>query len=170
MLELQTMTWMDFTVSKDVEADLNSVKDVVAGNSDFYETSKRYRHKLGHEVPINLAVWKYPKDIGEQLLCFIVEAPKTSSSHREFTRVIEILEKRIDKMERDRRSGVNVNVGDQVTGDKSGRDKITNDANIIKFLVGALIAMAAAMTWIAYYNSDAADKVPPPTTIIGEDE
>lgn len=169
MLELQSMTWMDFTVSSDVAADLKSVNDVISGNSEFYETSKRYRHKLGHEVAINLAVWKYPKDIGEQLLCFIVEAPKTRSSHQEFSRVIDLLEKRIDEMEKSRKSSVNVNVGDNVTGDKSGRDKITNDAKTIKFLTGALVAMAVAVVWIAYYNSDAENKPPPPTTLGAEE-
>ena len=56
-----TRTWMDITVSQDVEADLKSVEAVLAGKMDRYSMTKRYRHSLGHEVPCEIIVWRRSK-------------------------------------------------------------------------------------------------------------
>lgn len=72
--ELAQMMWMDITVQSDVGGDLASVKDVIDGIDHKYTIAKRYRHKLGKDIPIVLSVWRFPRSVDNMLACFIVEA------------------------------------------------------------------------------------------------
>ena len=54
--EIISLSFQDITHSKDLDADLDFVHQVLEGKIDNYQMEKRYFHKLGHEVWILLAV------------------------------------------------------------------------------------------------------------------
>ena len=54
--ELQAMTFQQVTYPDDLEADLNQVKQLLAGAIDSYQMEKRYIHKLGRLVWVLLGV------------------------------------------------------------------------------------------------------------------
>lgn len=54
--ELKYMTFQDITVDDDLYYDLNLVDAVKKSDISNYILYKRYRHKLGHEIPIRLKV------------------------------------------------------------------------------------------------------------------
>jgi len=79
--ELLKMTWMDITLQADVGGDLASIQSVINGNDTSYTLSKRYKHKLGKKVPVQLTVWRFPLNSERLLACFIVEAiPKAATT------------------------------------------------------------------------------------------
>jgi PAS domain S-box-containing protein len=159
LAELRDKTWMDITVTRDIGGDLRSATDIVLGNSDHYQTSKRYRHKNGTEVHTQLAVWRFPVDVRESITCFIVEASHDEISHAEFVLTVEDLKKRLRKMEENERSGINVNVG----------DRLKNDPQMIKYLIGGLTVVALAIAYLFYYvATTATDNKPEPPKISQE--
>jgi PAS domain S-box-containing protein len=54
--ELLTATFQDITHPDDVDADLEHVHQLLAGEKDSYQMEKRYLHKHGHEVLVLLSV------------------------------------------------------------------------------------------------------------------
>jgi PAS domain S-box-containing protein len=79
--ELLNMTWMEITLQSDVGGDLASVQSVINGDDTSYTLSKRYKHKLGKKVPVQLTVWRFPLNSERLLACFIVEAiPKAATT------------------------------------------------------------------------------------------
>ena len=48
-------------------------------------------------------------------------------------------------------ASMNTNSHNTAGGDITGRDKITNNTKAIRWIAGALVAMAAALTWGMYY-------------------
>ena len=153
--ELADMTWMDITDQADVGGDLASVKSVIDGRIPQYTITKRYRHKHGRLIPIELSVWRFPSNTVENLVCFIVEAaPETASTQqlvdlrRELTETINSLRAQI---EGDRPTvTVSNNVGDNVGGDKTGRDKITRTESGTFILAGVLLAIVSLLGYMAY--------------------
>lgn len=171
--ELRPKTWIDITVQGDVGGDLASVAEVVSGITDQYSMSKRYRHKRGHIVPVELTVRRFPESSLEDLVCFRVETPATKATLPELQRVERELrdgytglQERIAANEA-KLSGVNVVVGDQWSnGDRIGRDKNTNSDSAIKYMTGALVLLGLAVVWMMYYVASIPKPgpvVPPPT-------
>ena len=160
--ELQQKTWPEITVQADSGGDMASLNAVIKGDISHYSMAKRYRHKLGRVIPVQLAVWRFPKMQDQVVTCFIVEAAPEVVNHDEFSEAVLKLEKRIKIMElQEKSTGVNVTVGhqagadrkgDHVGGDVVGRDKTSNDAKIIRYLVAALVAIAIVMAWLFYYT------------------
>lgn len=70
--EVVGRTWMEFTVTEDVGHDLACVNEVIRGERSEYFCPKSYRHKMGHRLPFELGVFRYP-EMGN-LTCFIVQA------------------------------------------------------------------------------------------------
>lgn len=172
--ELREKTWQEITVHQDVGGDVASVQAIMDGRVDSYTLSKRYRHKFGHDLPINLSVWKFPNSSEKALVCFIVEAESESVSYQEFFEAIELLKSRIRQMEKNKQ-GVSVQVdshrsnrGDTI-GDLVGRDKTTNDSKQIRYLICGFIALSIAFAWSAYYiatlNKPDVVPVQPPNNI-----
>lgn len=56
--ELKLLTFQDITHAQDLEADLQQLDQLAAGNIAHYQMEKRYLHKDGHPVWINLSVAK----------------------------------------------------------------------------------------------------------------
>ena len=54
--ELLALTFQDITHPDDLEADLNYMRQMLAGEIRTYQLEKRYFHKLGHEIWILLSV------------------------------------------------------------------------------------------------------------------
>jgi PAS domain S-box-containing protein len=54
--ELTSKTFLDITHPEDLEADLNYVRQLLAGDINHYSLEKRYLHKDGHLVWVNLTV------------------------------------------------------------------------------------------------------------------
>ena len=59
-VEMVGKTWMDFTYASDTGGDLASFKAIMSDSGTSFKMSKRYVHKLGHLVPINICVHRYP--------------------------------------------------------------------------------------------------------------
>jgi PAS domain S-box-containing protein len=176
--ELQNMTWMKITIDEDVGGDLASVQDVIEGRSEQYSIAKRYRHKFGKTIPIQLGVWRFPRHASEQLICFIVQAQPEVVTTDELQRVqkqlrsaMAQLQKRVTRME-DKPHSPSVHIGDSVGQDKTGRNKTQNSNTAIyvvaSVLAAAMLALISAVVWIAYYvtNQDSA-VVPPPQKLPG---
>ena len=100
MSELKMRSYVDITVPDDLTGDMESVNSVLSGARESYTLFKRYRHKQGKEVPIQLTVWRWPPS-GE-VVFLIAEAPKVQASradletHRkEVQAEIEMLKKQL---------------------------------------------------------------------------
>lgn len=165
--ELQSKTWMDITVHNDIGGDLASVQAVLSGQISQYSMAKSYRHKRGNIIPIDLTVRRFPVSMLDDLLCFRVEAAPSKATRPE----LEEFEKHVLKLVSELRGKIehnehgihitNMSDGNQygdVGGDKIGGDK--NSDNAIKFIAGALIAMALVMAWLMYYVASVANKAP----------
>ena len=63
--ELLQLTFQDITHPDDLEADLGYVKQLLAGEINNYSMEKRYIHKNGEDVWINLTVSLVRNEIGE---------------------------------------------------------------------------------------------------------
>jgi len=156
--ELLNKTWMEITVDEDVGGDMASIESLKGGTGkDHFARAKRYRHKFGHILPLRLTVWRFPRSIDRVLMCFIIEVDPKRVDQKQIEKIIESLESRLDSVE-EKQVGVNVdvNVGNRQDqqigdGDRVGRDKIKNDASIIKYLIGGLVAVAIVLTWTIYY-------------------
>ena len=96
--ELQQKTWPEITVQEDAGGDLASLNAVIKGDISHYSLAKRYRHKLGREIPVQLAVWRFPRMHNQVVTCFIVEAAPEVVNHDEFSKAVSKLEKRIQLM------------------------------------------------------------------------
>jgi diguanylate cyclase (GGDEF)-like protein/PAS domain S-box-containing protein len=62
--ELLGLTFQDITHADDLATDLGQVQDMLAGTIDHYSMEKRYIHKNGHQVWVNLTVALARKDDG----------------------------------------------------------------------------------------------------------
>lgn len=151
VVELSHRRWMDITVSDDVEGDMDSVSSVMTGKIESYSISKRYRHKRGHEVPIELTVWRFPRVAG-MMTCFIVEAVPASATrleveemHQSCLRAIGKLEEQLEKVQMSREERKHsdsqvVNVGN-------------NSTDIYRYIVMALVVLIGAVSYLAYVAS-----------------
>lgn len=59
-VEMETMTFNDYTHPEDVESNAQFTRDLVSGKIDSYQTEKRYIHKDGHTIWVNLSVAVLP--------------------------------------------------------------------------------------------------------------
>lgn len=152
--ELRERTWMDITKASDIGSDLRAVHELLSGSRFDYRMEKNYIHKRGHYVPIILTVRRFPVNHSIPLECFRVEASRQEMIKQQIDAHLEAVDKRIEtntrrleEMERDKQRGVTMNVqSDQWSGgDKTGRDKITNDLKTFKILAGAMAIMFVAM-------------------------
>lgn len=135
--ELVKIKWSDITLQEDIGGDLQSVAAVIEGKIPQYTLSKHYVHKFGHEVPVQLTVWRFPANAVEPMACFIVEASPEVVTYEELAKIqkrtdhlIEQLTERLHSLEnrqREDRDQITVHVGDNagndhVGGHKAGRD------------------------------------------------
>ncbi|MCP4297437.1 MAG: PAS domain S-box protein, partial [Proteobacteria bacterium] len=65
--ELLTLTFQEITYPDDLEADLNYVNQMLAGEIPYYHMEKRYIHKKGHIIWILLSVSLVRNENGEPL-------------------------------------------------------------------------------------------------------
>lgn len=152
--ELVGKTWMSITDQSDVGGDLASEEAVIAGKINCYTMSKQYIHKRGHRVPIELSVRRFPANPVETLLCFRVESPPARATRPELDEVEKHLMGMIEDMRRkmDReQGGIHYHAGDNIGGDATGRDKISNSDRAIRTMVVALLGITALVSWLFYY-------------------
>lgn len=162
--ELSGRTWMDVTVQGDVGGDLASVEAVIEGRIDTYSLEKDYLHKRGRAIPVQLTVRRYPRASHLPLLYFSVEAPVSTITRPEVLSLERDLREELKKLAHELQKGVNVNVGDNVGGDKVGNDK--NSDSALKYMAGALVAIALVVAWLFYYVATVANRTtpsPPPS-------
>ena len=166
--ELEERTWMTITDHQYIGGDLASVQAVLDGRQDSYRLEKDYIHKRGHRVPIVLIVRRYPRNSIDKLLFFRVEAPIATATRTEVEQIeantrkmISDLHEEIDQI----KQGVTINnqnetnSGNRVGGDFVRGDK--NDANVIKYMIYAIISLGLVVTYMAYYVSTTATKTKP---------
>lgn len=175
--EMRGKTWIEYTVQEDVGGDLASVNAVLEGRASHYRLDKRYKHKRGHAVPVTLIVRRFPVDMLKPILFFSVEAPLQHATQIEFEsfktshqHTFEQLIHRIDELESKGMVTVTNQQGDRWhDGDKTGRDKTSNSDKTIKYLCAAVIALAAGVSWFAYYvattSGNGTVPQPPPAVV-----
>jgi len=163
-IELSTRTWMSISAHDDVGGDLASIEAVIAGKIQSYTMDKDCIHKRGFEVPVELTIRRFPSSVVEDLAYFRVEAapakatrPELQQMEASLKKVIHELQFRIEKQEQ----GVRVHVGDDVGGDKTGRDKVANSDLTIRYLAGALVFIALIVAWLFYYVATVHLHTPP---------
>jgi PAS domain S-box-containing protein len=165
--ELREMTWMDITVQADVGGDLASVNEVLTGRSTHYRLSKRYVHKRGHTVPVELIVRRFPQMLTTDIAYFSVEAPKMKPTREELddfqdrvNKVIKQMGDQIDENDHRDHSGYSVNIGDNWRdGNKAGRDM--DSASSLRVMAGVLGVIAVAVIWMVYYLTTMNNGTPP---------
>lgn len=168
--ELEGRTWMEFTSQRFVGGDLASVDDVLDGNIESYQLEKDYIHKRGHAVPVVLTVRKYPRASSEPLLYFRVESPPAVATRPELDELNAELRTEIVglklKMEELKNHALRVTVGDNIGGDKVGRDK--NNDMTIKIMVAGLFIVASTVAWLVYYVASVStgNKPAPPNVVM----
>jgi two-component system sensor histidine kinase UhpB len=80
--EMLTLTFHDITHPEDLEADLESVRQVLAGEIKTYSMEKRYLNKEGEVVWINLTVSLLLQDNGEpSYFIAVVEDNRHGAAH-----------------------------------------------------------------------------------------
>lgn len=151
--ELREKTWMSITVQEDVGGDLASVNDLVGGRDQQYTMSKRYRHKFGKLIPIELTVWRFPRDTSDEMVCFIVEAMPESASTLELDELrqklesgIENLEIRWKLLEEEKKKGVNISMtgtDNSQRADRGGRNTTNSNTVIIAVVIALCIAFTS---------------------------
>lgn len=175
--ELENRAWMEFTDQRHVGGDIASVQAVLDGRISSYRLEKDYIHKRGHKVPIILHVRRYPRNAIEPLLFFRVEAPIATATRPEVDEVekhalaaVQELRNEMDRI----KQGVIVSQRQEQNagGDIVGRDKTTNSDKMIRWLAVAIIALGAAVAYMAYYMASASNNnqniQPPNITVPSE--
>lgn len=157
--ELEEKTWMDITAQRDVGGDLASVEAVIEGRTDTYTLEKDYVHKRGRAIPVTLTVRRFPRASHLPLLYFSVEAPVSNVTRPEVISIERDLRAEINKLAKEIKAGVRVNVNEKIGGDKIGRDK--NSDSAIKIVAGALVAVAFIVAWLFYYVATTTHHTPP---------
>lgn len=79
--ELQALGFQDITHPEDLEADLHLLRETLAGTRAAYAMEKRYLHKLGHEVRVQLDV-SLVRDADGKPLHFISQIQDISERRR----------------------------------------------------------------------------------------
>jgi two-component system cell cycle sensor histidine kinase/response regulator CckA len=79
--ELLSRTFQDITHPGDLEADLDHIRRMLAGEIRFYEIEKRYYHKNGHTVTVLLNV-SLVRDAQERPLYFIAQIQDITQRQR----------------------------------------------------------------------------------------
>lgn len=101
--ELRHMTFQDITHPDDLALDLGELQKVLDGQSEGYEIRKRYFHRDGHTVWIQLNVVKLTDVQGnlECLLSQIQDVTARVEAEAELARTLDALEDRIDERTRE---------------------------------------------------------------------
>jgi len=160
--ELKSRTWMSITEQSDVGGDLASAEQIRSGSITNYSMSKRYIHKRGYPVPIELCVWRFPVNGLDDLRCFISEAAPAVTSQGQLQAIEEQMRQEVRDLEARLKSGteVRVNVGDHWRdGDNVRGDK--NSDKTIRWLIVGLCSVAAMAAWSMYYIATMPKPVPP---------
>lgn len=158
--ELRGDKWMDITVSNDVEADLDSIADVASGKVASYTMAKRYRHKRGHEVPVDITVWRFPLGTSEPIRGYLVEAIPMNATTAELEQMrsetktaLLALEEKIERITMSRQERRRA---DKEGNWSSSRDTTVNVGNtvasevIMRYVVLGAIMLIGAASYLIY--------------------
>lgn len=154
LLELREKTWLDITVQSDIGGDLASVHAVVRGEIDQYSLTNHYRHRNGDLIAVELSVWRFPPGFGN-MSCFIVDAAPEAASRVQLRELKEEMDRTIRELREDferhrPNESQTINIGDNVGGDKTGRDKTTKTTNGLALIVTVLLAITTLLGYMAY--------------------
>ena len=90
--ELARLTFQDLTHSEDLDADLSHVHDLIEGRATSYHMEKRYHHKDGHIVWVNLHV-SLARNRENKPLHFISQIQDITEAREAMARQLELTEK-----------------------------------------------------------------------------
>ena len=79
--ELLALDFQSITHPEDLKMDLQAVRDLMSGDCRYYRLEKRYFHKLGHIVPVELSV-SLLRDSDDNPLMFIAHINDVSDQHQ----------------------------------------------------------------------------------------
>lgn len=141
---------------------------VLRGERECLQIEKRARTKLGKSIQVEARGYPlhYQGEIRRFLYLVIplhdIDKDLFLENIEERLRQLEVV---IERHDGDVVKAMTIHVGDSVGGDSSGRDKVTNDAKIFRWLVPVFISIAMLLAYIAYYMtvSGNGDEVKPPT-------
>lgn len=173
MAELVGKTWMSITNQKYVGGDLAGVQSILDGDRKEYQMDMKYVHRRGHDIPVELTVWRWPTSMAEPVFCFRVSAcptkatpPELNAVHKELLNMINDMQNKIDTIDDKGKVTVNTNVGDQVSAGGNVHQGDNNSMVMIKVLGGVLIVVTFALMYLGYIVANLNTKtVPEPPTI-----
>lgn len=171
LIELEGRSVDDLAHINDRHKRAPEVQQLIEGKVDCIRANRLFKTSIGQVVTLSMRTYPIHK-AGEvvRLLVFlwpITQDPQilTDSIQARLTQMEELLEQH-GKPEEWRMVN-NIHLGDDVGGDKSGRDKITiaNDTKVFYFVGAVLIAIVSMLGYIGYlvtFPSHGGDAVPPP--------
>lgn len=170
LAELKELTWMDITIQEHVGGDLASVQAVVRGDSDMYCMTKTYKHKSGHDVPVEVTVWRFPPSVGD-FACFVVEAMPESATIKQLSDVhdrlrddIRCLQGRLLILEKETMTSH----GDHQENRSNNTNVIRTDGGGMQWIALAFTALIAAVMYLIYiggWGMHRGDAEPPQSPI-----
>lgn len=171
--ELIKHTWMDITVSDDVAGDLESVQALIEGKAEKYTLSKRYRHRRGNEIPIQLTVWRFPRGLIGEIKYMIVEAVPVPVSLEEMDRMHENCSRVMRDLEEKMRIVEMYQEKYRPMEQQSEHKQIVNVGNnspvVFYWIIAAVVATVGLLgyiAWLATWNVHHG-QADPPTIEIG---
>ena len=90
--ELTRLNFQDLTHSEDLDADLSHVRDLIEGRANSYQMEKRYHHKDGHVVWVNLHV-SLARNRDNKPIHFISQIQDITEAREAMARQLELTEK-----------------------------------------------------------------------------
>lgn len=161
--ELRSMTWMSITSQSDVGGDLASASAITAGEDNRYSLNKHYIHKFGKTIPVSVTVWRFPREVGGVMQCFIVEAVPEKASMAELREVREQLLDEIKALnlkwqlleeQQRKNSSVNVTMNDQ-QANNGGQNTFTNtyNSNIVLYVMGVIIIVLTTLALSGHFKA-----------------
>lgn len=152
--ELEDRSILDLLHVTDRHKRQDEIDNLLAGKVDCVRASRKFVTNAGHTVPFSIRTYPIHKD-GHivRLLTFLwwadTEQRPVDETVEQRVRHLEDLLDRYGKAE-DWKMVNNIHLGDEVGGDKAGRDKIINDQRVFYFIAVVLLAITSALTYLGY--------------------
>lgn len=180
--DLKTKRWQDITDMSSITSDQTETERVKQGLATEYYMEKAYIKPSGARVPVAILVHRFPPELSNAQLGYIVFATplETQAEYQELKRSFANLLEAVQKLQKTTEAiehlrdvtnsnreliktligkGEGIRMGDYVGGDKTGRDKITNDP---RMLIACATVAGLALIYFVYYLFARPGQAPPP--------
>lgn len=152
--ELERRSVLDLMHASDRHKRAPEIDNLLAGKIECIRAHRRFVTNSGKTTTFSVRTYPIHKDNAiVRVLTFLwpIDADPveiTESIERRLSQMEELLNK-YGKPEEWRMVN-NIHLGDEVGGDKSGRDKVTNDTRIFYFIGAVLAVVASLLAYLGY--------------------